>query len=71
MTTIKGPRRFGKTLESELRARDARVVALLKRIEWAVDSICPCCRELYVSEHSDPPRHAPDCELAALIRELS
>lgn len=40
---------------------------LLREIQWAVDSICPSCRALYVSEHRDPPRHAPDCRLAALI----
>lgn len=44
-----------------------RLLALLKRIErQGVGDQCPYCREslsIWV--------HAPDCELAALIRELS
>jgi hypothetical protein len=49
----------------------ARVLALLKRLEWTgwnyeeADPICPVCREPeYYKEHST------DCELVIVIREL-
>lgn len=44
-------------------SRDARVLALLKRIEWADEGWCAVCGQ-------DTGLHKPDCELAALIREL-
>lgn len=47
-----------------------RVAALLRRIEWSRDGendrACPSCRG---AEYSCGDRHAPDCELAALISE--
>ncbi len=52
----------------QIQERDTRTLALLKRVEWItgdhVGRFCPLCclRKGGV--------HAPDCELAALIREL-
>lgn len=60
--------------------RDARVLALLKRVEWVGKiqgfDLCPACRNISPedSDKADFPYavvgHAADCELAALIREL-
>lgn len=51
--------------------RDRRTLALLKRVEWKWHSdgwpACPCCGE---TQDVDEKPHTPDCELAALIREL-
>ncbi len=49
-----------------------RVLALLKRIEWNDEGqFCPACSKLLPGGNPEPGEgHAPDCELAALIREL-
>ena len=57
--------------------RDARVLALLKRIEW--DDIggssgrCPSCHQFQLDhcEECLDGGHLDECELAALIQELS
>lgn len=48
-----------------------RMATMLRRLEWAGSNCgdggpytcCPSC-------HADPPQHAPDCDLATLLREL-
>lgn len=54
--------------------------AMIRSLEWAGGSCPECCVERYkghagkgTAEHLvpvDPPPHAPDCTLAALLREL-
>jgi hypothetical protein len=60
------------------RARDVRLLEVLKRIELAgagddehTSPCCPSCRALQViAPYAKPIEHAPDCALAALILEL-
>lgn len=55
-----------------MRAICGRTLALLRRVEWASnDQYCPECGTLLPCGNPEPGHgHAPDCELAALIREL-
>jgi hypothetical protein len=59
-------------LIAEHRARDQRVLALLKRVEWGDDKVCcPECGLCNCHEHEDGTTgHKPGCELVALIKEL-
>jgi hypothetical protein len=53
---------------SETKETRARILALLKRVEWTAADLSYRCSVCRSQKHLG---HAHDCELAALIRELS
>ena len=54
-------------MSEQLRARTLALLRRLERSEDYEDPFCPACDHRWF----DGPDHAPDCELAALIRELA
>ena len=66
-------RQLARRVIADQMSDGARVLALLKRIEWADEGqFCPACSKLLPGGNPEPGEgHEPDCELAALIRELS